>query len=581
MALDGLFLNMALAQIAKEAVGARVDKIYQPSKTELVFALRTRTSGFKLLCSANSSSPRINITDSTFENPKSPPMLCMLLRKKLGGAVITAVRQEQLDRVVYIDFSGTDEIGDREETTLILEIMAQHSNIILVSQTGVIIDAVRRIDGGEDAYRRIMPGVQYVLPPQQHKLDLFTASDAQLKAALLLNSGVILSSALLRSIAGVSPLTARELASRAVGDDTVVSSLVEAQLLRVVREICVLRDFLSAGKPEPTLVFNAQGLPFEFSFRDVTQYGAALKKQSYDDLSGLLDAFYSVRDSYMRQRARSASLYKLVDTLTERTARKLAVREEEQKNSGSMEQLRIFAELITANQYSLKKGASFYEVENYYDNGAIVRIPVNPALTPGANAQKYYKDYRRAKTASELLVKLIEDCREELGYFESVKDALSRASAEAEIAMIRSELQKSGYIHADSSRSRKNDAEKSLKPLEFTTTDGYKLLVGRGNLQNDNLTFKTAEKTDYWFHVTKAPGAHVILCTRGGELTDTAVIEAAQAALRYSSLYGNAKASVDYTQVKNIKKPPGSKPGFVIYNTYYSIIVSAFGREDE
>ncbi|HZK21673.1 MAG TPA: NFACT RNA binding domain-containing protein [Oscillospiraceae bacterium] len=571
MALDGVFLHFLIEEIKDTALFSRVDKIHQPSKSELVFSMRNKDGGFKLLFSANAESARVNITELEYDNPKTPPMLCMLLRKRIGFAQLTEIRQDGLDRVVFFDFLATNEIGDKESLTLIVEIMAQHSNIILVDENSVIIDAIKRSDEKKSSYRLILPGKSYVPPPAQNKLNLLNIDEKKLLAAINLHPEKQLSSALVNTLSGFSPFTARELSSLAVLDDPNVTFLSDKELASVKTVLLKLKDKMEKRESKPTVILSESKEPLEFSFMDIMQYGKTAHKKTFDFLCPLLDFFYNERDTLKRMKARIGELYKFAEVSLERAAKKITVRQAEYKESENRNELKISAELITANLHKLSKGVSFYKVENYYDNNNMIRIVADPALTPTQNAQKYYKEYKKAQTAAIKLKSLINEAYSELSYFESVCDALSRAALEDEVLLIREELIEQGYLK--NKKQQKKSKVKKLKPHEFTTSEGFLVLVGRNNSQNDMLTFKLAQKSDIWFHVSKAPGSHVILKTNGKTPSSASIVEAAKIAVKHSSLSKNTKTSVDYTEVKNLKKPAGSKPGFTVYNTYNSIIV--------
>lgn len=573
MALDGVFLHFLIEEIKEKALFSRVDKIYQPSKSELIFSMRNKDGGFKLFFGANAESARINITELEYDNPKTPPMLCMLLRKRLGSSQLIDIRQDGLDRVVFFDFLAANEIGDKEKLTLIVEIMAQHSNIILTDENMVIIDAVKRSDETKSSYRYILSGHNYVPPPSQNKLNLINADENEIMTAIKLHSEKQLSSALVNTFSGFSPFTAREITFSSVRDDIAIALLSDSEMLKVKTALLTLKGKMERGEAKPTAVLFENGEPLEFSFMDIMQYGKLAHKKSFNLLCPLLDFFYNERDTLKRMKARAGELYKFAQASQERAAKKISVREAEYKQCENREELRVKAELITANQHRLSKGVSFYDIENYYDNNSIIKIIADPALTPSQNAQKYYKNYRKAQSASVKLRSLIDEAYSELNYFESVCDALSRASLEDEILLIREELISEGYLKNKRKKQQKISKPKKLAPYHFTTSEGFSVLVGRSNSQNDYLTFKMAQKSDIWFHVSKAPGSHVILKTDGRKPSDISILEAAQIAVKHSSLSKSTKASVDYTEVKNLKKPAGSKAGFTVYHIYNSIIV--------
>lgn len=573
MALDGMFLSFMCKSVSEALVGSKVDKIHQPGKNELVFIMRTRGGMHKLYFSADANSPRFCVVESTPENPQTPPMLCMLLRKRLVGATLLSVEQYGLDRIVFFNFDATNEIGDKVKLTLAVEIMAQHSNVILFDKDNDnrIVDALRRVDAQTSSFRLVLPGAQYKLPPAQDKLDLRETEPANACQRILSLENAKLSAAIIKSLQGVSPLLSRELAYRACGDDKAVAQLTTDDKMSLFTEISSLKTMLLSGEILPSIVLDETNKPMEFSFMPITQYGEALKVISKPDVFLLLEGFYSERDRALRTRSKAWELFKAIDNLIERTARKLNNQREDLKRCADREEIKIKAELITASQYMLQKGSSVYEVFNYYTN-EYVKIEVDPAITPSQNAQKLYKEYHKACTAEDMLIKLIEEGEQDLAYLESVRDMLSRATLEREFAEIKKELISQGFIKPKKT-GKKQIKKQALQPLEFKTSQGLTVLVGRNNLQNDKLTFKTGRKGDIWLHAQKCPGSHVLLLAEGGEVSDDAIVEAAEIAAYYSSAREGTVVTVDYTDVKNIKKPNGAKPGFVVYYTYYSVNV--------
>ncbi|NLA76500.1 MAG: fibronectin/fibrinogen-binding protein, partial [Clostridiales bacterium] len=500
-----------------------------------------------------------------------PPMLCMLLRKKLCGSVLCSVRQQQLDRVLFLDFDGTNEIGDPERLTLCIEIMAQHSNIILMDAENKIIDSVKRVDAPKSSVRQILPGLVYELPPAQNKLDITTVSASDAAAAVCAH-GAPLSSALLKTLQGVSPLVCREIAFSAAGDDKAADTLSVQERDRLCAVLGKIKEDILANSGSPVCVFGTDGRPMDFSFMRINQYGTNASNEDFGSYSAVLERFYSERDRLSRSKSKASDLFKTVSNARERLSKKLFAQSEELKKCADRETLKIYAELITANQYALEKGSLYYDLPNYYDEGNTVRIAANPALTPSQNAQRYYKDYRKAHTAEQMLTSLIESGTRELEYLDTVSDALSRADGERELSEIRAELESGGYM-----KSRRGTQKKAVKRapelpvLEFVTSDGFRVLVGRNNMQNDRLSMKLAHKDDMWLHAQKMPGSHAVLVSDGRELTDSAILEAAGIAAYYSSGREATVVPVDYTLVKNLKKPQGAKPGFVIYHVYNSV----------
>lgn len=572
MALDGMYLSFLVSKVNELLTGAKVDKIHQPSKNELVFIMRTRGGMHKLYFSADANSPRFAVTESVPENPQTPPMLCMLFRKRLVGATLLGVEQFGLDRTAFFSFDATNEIGDRVKLTLAVEIMAQHSNVILFDSDNRIVDALRRVDAEKSSYRLVLPGAQYKLPPAQEKLDIRNEEPQRICRDILALENSGLSSAVLKTVQGVSPLLAREVAFRVCGDDKGVGELTTEEKMNLLCEISALKSIVIKGEAKPTMVLDESGKPMEFSFMPVTQYGNSYKVIEKEDVFCLLEDFYFERDRLLRTRSKGAELFKLLDTAIERTARKLNNQQEDLRRCADRDELKINAELITAAQYRLQKGAGVYEVENYYDNNSIVKISVDPALSPSQNAQKLYKEYRKACTAENMLVKLIDEGEQDLEYLKSVRDMLERSTLEREFGEIKDELISQGFIKPKKS-GKKQMKKQALPPLEFKTSQGFTVLVGRNNVQNDKLTFKTGRKGDIWLHAQKCPGSHTLLLSEGAEIPDDAIVEAAEIAAYYSSARSSTLVTVDYTDVKNIKKPNGAKPGFVVYYTYYSVNV--------
>ncbi len=573
MALDGMYLSFMCKSINEALAGSKVDKIHQPSKNELVFIMRTRGGMHKLYFSADANSPRFCIVQNTPENPQTPPMLCMLFRKRLTGATLLGVEQSGLDRIAYFKFDATNEIGDKVRLTLAVEIMAQHSNVILFDEDNDnrIVDALRRVDAQTSSFRLVLPGAQYKMPPSQEKLNLITEDASVVCEAILLKTEQKLSSAIIKVLQGVSPLLSREIAYRACGDDKGVCEITGQEKMNLFTEISSLKTMLLTGNIEPTIVLDEGQKPMEFSFLPVTQYGSAVKTVVKNDVFSLLEGFYSERDMALRTRSKAWELFKTLDNLIERTSRKLNNQQEDLKKCADRDEIKIKAELITASQYMLEKGNSVYEVFNYYTNET-EKIQVDPALTPSQNAQKLYKEYHKACTAENMLIHLIEEGEKDLEYLKTVRDMLSRATLEREFNEIKEELVLQSFLKPKKS-GKKQMKTQPLKPLEFKTTQGLTVLVGRNNIQNDKLTFKTGKKGDVWLHAQKCPGSHVLLLSDGNEIPDDAIVEAAEIAAYYSSAREGTVVTVDYTDVKNIKKPNGAKPGFVVYYTYYSVNV--------
>ena len=541
MALDGIFLYHLKNEVAQFAVGARIEKIHQPSKEELLLSLRSREGAKKLVLSCRADSAGIYFTSFSPENPPKPPMLCMLLRKHLTGARILAVEQDGLERIVKLRLQAVNELGDLVYFSLVAEIMGRYSNIILVDQNGIIVDALRRVDEGRSHIRTVLPGESYTAPPAQDKHNLLTEDIETVRTALF-NSGKAPARAFQDTVMGVSPIVCREYENGVP--------------LEKIQEYAL--------NPSPVVVITEK--PLDFCFMPITQYGDLAQIKPFDSFCETLDYFYRERVTADRIRQRSGELFKTISNLQERALRKAINRQNELKECKDKDKYKTYGDLITAHQYALAKGSSVYEVQNFYDNNTVIKIPADPALTPVQNAQKYYKEYRKKQTAQSVLTGFINDALAEAEYLDSVSDALSRASTDAEITAIKTELADAGYLKQQNKRGKKG--QNSLSPLHFESSEGYQIFVGRNNMMNDRLTLKTAADSDMWFHVKDTAGSHVIVKNDGRGFSDTVIREAALLAAHNSKARSSSNVAVDYTAVKNVKKPNGAKPGMVIYENY-------------
>lgn len=575
MALDGAFLRHIKKELEEKLIGGRVDKIHQPNREELMVAFRTYESAYKVLFSARANSARVHFTSIPLENPKQPPMLCMLLRKKLQGAKLVAIRQPELERLLHFDFDTINELGDHTTLTLTMEIMGRYSNIILTDEDGKIIDALKRVDAEMSSQRLVLPGLTYHLPPPQEKLCILSSTSQQLTSALKeLPRDMELSKGLLSVLQGVSPVVCRELAHQVGrGAELTVKTMDDEQYFRVGFFFQKLKDTVENADGTPFMAVNPQQKPMDFSFIEIHQYGTAAVVKAGESFSAMLDDFYRERDHQERMRVREQDLLRLLSNHSERLSRKIAAQQGELEQCAQRDSLRVAGDLISANMYALPKGAEFADLPNYYEESQpLVHIKLDPSLTPSQNAQKYYKEYRKAKTAEEKLTEQIEIATRELEYLDSVFDTLTRAETEQDLGEIRAELAEQGYVRV--LRSKKQKAPPLSAPLKFTTSDGFTVLVGRNNRQNDRLTMKTANNNDIWFHTKNIPGSHTVLVTDGKEPTSTAMEEAAKLAAQHSRAKDSAQVPVDYTQIRNVSKPAGAKPGMVIYVNYKTIFVT-------
>ena len=568
MALDGAFLTCLREELTAGLPDARVDKIHQPSREELIIALRTRSGNKKLYLSARANSPRVHFTDIPLENPAAPPMFCMLLRKRITGGRLIAIRQPGLERALYFDLDCVDDLGDIVRLTLAVEIMGRHSNIILIDGSGMVVDSIKRVDMEMSSVRPVLPGLPYSPPPAAAgRLDLSAVSPADFLGAMEQGPDYPMSKALLNTAHGLSPLICREaahLASR--GRDPRISEMTGEDRERLLFYLSRVKSAVETGENrKPYLLLHLDGSPLDFSFMPITQYGLDALGREMESFSALLDAFYAQRDAGERMKQRAHDILRVLTNLSDRTSRKLGHQREELTRSGDRETLRIYGDLINANLHAIPRGASSAQLIDYYDpDCGTITVPLDPSLSAAQNAQKYYKDYRKAQTAEQILQRQIAQGEEELRYFDTVFDALSRAATWRELGELREELAAGGYLRLQRGRQK---PPAPLGPIRFRSEDGFAILVGRNNVQNDRLTLKTARGGDIWFHTKNIPGSHVLVITEGQKPPDRTLEQAAILAALHSKAAGSVQVSVDYTEARNVRKPAGAKPGMVIYDS--------------
>lgn len=573
MAFDGMTLALIAKNIEEVALDSRVEKVFVPSREEIVLSLRTKTGGKKLLLSASPMSTRVQFTEAVFENPQTPPMLCMLLRKRLNGARLIGVRQAGLDRVLFLGFESRNELGDLVKYSLCIEIMGRHSNIIFLDAEEKIIDSIKRVGIDVSSVRQVLPGLPYQMPPAQDKLNIRKATSQEVLKAVLTFPQKEVNKAISQVIMGISALPAQELAAYAAPVGTTVEALNDEGKDRLMAAVSYLQGILEKGEATPTVLLTPDGIPKDYTFLEIRSYPEGFSTRTFDTLEALLDFFYVEKDRLERMRERSGALLKTLHSRLERTERRIASQKQELLESQNREVLKIQGDLLTANLYTLKKGQTMATVQNYYEeDGRMVDIPLNIRLTPSQNAQKYYTEYRKADTAEKKLRTLITEGEAEYAYLESVYDALTRTNGENDLAEIRQELMAEGYLRGQ----RKNDKKtlKKLPPLVYKSRDGFTIFVGRNNRQNDELTLKMSQKQDIWFHTKEIPGSHVIIRTEGKDVPNETMEDAAMLAAWHSKARGSGGVAVDFTQVKNVKKPQGAKPGMVIYDPYETIYIT-------
>ncbi len=564
MPFDAIFLKAVTAELSEKLQDARIDKIHQPTRDSLVLHFRSREGTQRLLICANPGYPRLHLTQMASENPAQPPMFCMLLRKHLLGGRLVAIEQAPMERCVALRFACTDELGTPTQKQLIAELMGRTSNLILVGDDGRVLDCLRRVDLTMSERRPVLPGLRYELPPQQDKHSPEAVAEDFLACRLAGAVGTPLDKFLLDAFFGLSPLLCRELAFRCAGQtDALIPAKTEALANCLARHLRIL----CTGPWEPTLLRRDNGRGFDFSCIPIGQYGNALAQETYADFSSLLDAFYAARDTADRLRQKSQAIVRDVSILRDRTSRKLSHQRQELEATYDRERLRQLGDIVTANLYQMERGQVRLSAVDFYDpEMKQIDIPLNPAISPQQNAAKFYKDYAKAKNAEKYLTEQIAQGEQEFHYLLSVLDALSRVETERDILEIREELISGGFLREQGGKKRMKLPP--ARPMAFLSSDGFPIFVGRNNRQNDELTLRTAAKTDLWLHVQKIPGSHVIIACDGQTPPDSTVTEAMQLAAYYSRSREGQGVPVDCTQVKNVKKPNGARPGMVIYDRY-------------
>lgn len=563
MALDAIVLSGIIAELSPKLCRARIDKLQQPERDKIILSVRGGSENMRILIDAGAGSGRLQQTRLSFENPPEPPMFCMLLRKYLVGARIERIEQPDWERLAMVYITSRNELGDNVGLRLAVELMGRSSNLVLIGSDGRIIDCLRRMDYGGDAERRMLPGMIYRLPPKQKKPLIFDMSEDEIRTALASGDcGKSADKRIMDAFSGLSPLVCRELACRAGDDPTLLPEV-----------ICAFLESVRAGELTPTLL-SENGKPKEYSFMPLRQYSGVYESRGFESFSELLDAYYSKRDALESRRRRSRELSHSIKTARDRLARKLGLQKQELQKSEGRDEIRRDAELITANLYRIKKGDGSVTVEDYYEPDCPPRtIKLDPLKTPQNNAAAMFKEYTKLKTAEQHLTALIAEGERQLEYLNSVLDEIVRAETEDDLAEIKAELVQTGYIKKP--RGTKERKHKKQGPMRFVSSDGFEILVGRSNAQNDELTTKTARRTDVWLHTKLVHGSHVIISCEGLTPPESTIEQAAKLAVYYSQAREGGKTDVDFTMVRNVRKPSGSLPGKVIYTDYSTVSVTA------
>ncbi len=579
MPLDSVCISALVHELNSCAVDMRVDRIQQPERDTIVLAVRKQGAAGKLLICAGTGDARIHFTTSALENPQQPPMFCMLLRKHLTGARITGVSQRAMERMADIVFDTTDQLGDRCEKHIIVELMGRYSNIILTDGEGLIIDCLRRVDATMSEKRQILPGLIYRLPPPQDKTDLFSAQYPDLEMLAANSSDMPADRWLLSVFSGVSPLICRELAFRACGETDMPMSEIRSRGMfpSLESEIADLRRRYRNGSLEPYMLADADGRPTDFSCMPVMQYGSMFTCEKAASFSDMLDEFFARRSMMQHMKQRSAALMKTVKNARDRTSRKLVLQKTELDNTRGRERLREFGDIITANIHRMDRAMTVLVADDFYSpDGGKCEIKLDPRKTPQQNAAKYYKDYTKARNAEKILTEQITAGETELAYLNSVVDEIERAESESDLADIRRELTESGYVREE--RGKLRQKPRASQPMRFVSDSGFEIRAGRNNAQNDQLTFRNSRRSDIWLHTQKIHGSHVVISAEGREVDDTTIAQAAAVAAWYSQGRDSKNVPVDVTEVRYVKKPSGAKPGMVIYTDQKTVTADPDGK---
>lgn len=573
MPLDGIVIRNVVHELNALTQGGRIDKIYQLDKDEIVFSVRSLGKNVRILLTSNADFPRMHITESRFENPQSPPMFCMTLRKHLAGAKIIGFSQPQLERIIELRAATHNELGDAVEIRLVLEIMGKHSNIILVGAEDKIIDSARRISFERSSVREVLPGKAYVYPPSQDKRNPLLLTQEEFLQTLRLQPGAKAVSAIYQNYCGISPMIATEICEAAgVAPSDFVESIDPARRAALFSAFQNLMAECAADRYRPQIVYDGNRV-VEFSSLELHQFGT-MRKQYFDSISALLEVYYGERAVFHRLKQKTADLRKLVQSNIERCVKKADILEKTFKDTESMDQWRIKGELLTSYMSFVTPGAKFYDAENYYEDNKICRIALKEDLTPSQNAKRYFDKYNKAKRQRTAVLEQLAQNKEELAYLEGVSTIIfSSGLTENEIQEVKEELYQGGYLKKNPTR--KGIRQKKSEPMHFQASDGTDIFVGKNNRQNDELTLKFAGPRDIWLHTKEIPGSHVILKTTGLEPpSDDALRAAAMLAAYYSKGRDSSSVPVDYAERRNVKKPSGAKPGMVIYEKNRTLFVT-------
>lgn len=569
MALDGIVISNLAYELNKTLENARISKIAQPEADELLFTCKGTNGQFRLAISASASLPFVYLTQENKPSPPQAPTFCMVLRKHIGGGRILRIYQPGLERILHFEIEHLNELGDLCKKILIVELMGKHSNIIFCNDDYTIIDSIKRISGATSSVREVLPGRTYCIPATQEEKHNPLDCTREEFVATVSQKATTICKAIYTSYTGISPLIANETAYRADLDaDAPITSLSGEQLLHLANHFCWLMEDIKTHSYSPNIIRDHRE-PVDYSCVPLTMYGH-FDAAVCDSISEVLENYYAEKNVYSRIRQKSADLRKIVATALERNVKKYDLQLKQQADTQKKEQYKLYGELLQAYGYGVAAGEKFFEAENYYDNNRRIRIPLDETLSALENSKKYFEKYGKLKRTAEALDSLIEETHQQILHLETIQNALDIAVSSDDLVQIKEELTEYGFIRKN--RSAKKEKIKS-KPFHYRSSDGYDIYVGKNNYQNEELSFQFATGNDWWFHAKGIPGSHVIVKSQNGELPDRVFEEAGRLAGYYSKGRANEKLEIDYLQKKNLKKPSGGAPGFVVYYTNYSMMI--------
>lgn len=572
MAFDGITIKAMTAECNQRLSGGRFYKIAQPESDELLITAKGPQGQHRLLLSASASLPLIYFTEKNKPSPLTAPNFCMLLRKHVGSARIVSIRQPGLERAVEFELEHLNEMGDPCKKILIIELMGKHSNLIFCDENRMILDSIKHVSSHMSSVREVLPGRPYFLPQTQEKLDPLTVTEQEFTETVCRRPCSV-SKAIYSTLTGLSPVMAEEICFRAsIDGGDAAQSLDGPSATHLYHTFRRVMDQVEEEDFSPNIVYR-EGVPVEYGVLPLTQYGEEYTVKQFDSVSAMLETYYASKNTITRIRQKSSDLRRIVQTALDRNRKKFLLQEKQMKDTTKKDRYRVYGELINTYGYGLEEGCRSFRALNYYTNEEI-EIPLDPTLTPGENAKKYFDRYGKLKRTEEALTLQLAETESEISHLESISNALDIALSESDLSQIRDELVQYGYIkkHAGDKKGRKMQAKS--RPFHYISSDGFDIYVGKNNYQNDELTFKLATGNDWWFHAKKIAGSHVIVKTSDGELPDRTFEEAGRLAAYYSKGRTAPKVEIDYIQKKHVKKPGGAKPGFVVYYTNYSLMAS-------